>query len=212
MSENVALEARTREVLGKASKRLAREGLTPGVVYGPKFAATAVSVDSRALDRVLGEVSVGSTLVDLTIDGGSTPVDVIVRDVSRDPLKGLVQHVDFWAVDLSHAVQTAVAVVFVGAAVGERSGGVLMRSAYEVRVEARPRSLPEHIEVDVSGLEIGDSITLADVVAPKGVVFLDDLETVLVSVMPPMAAEEESTAEGATEVPVIGETSGDSGE
>jgi len=109
-------------------------------------------------------------------------------------------------------VQTAVSVVFTGSAAGELSGGVLMRSAYEVRVEARPRNLPEHIEVDVSGLEIGNSITLADVTAPKGVIFLDDPETVLVSVMPPMAAEEESVAEEVTEVPVIGETSGDSEE
>lgn len=208
MAHSVELKASTREILGKASKRLAHDGMTPAVVYGREFGVTPVAIESRAVEHLLQEATVGSTLVLLTIDGGAVPVEVIVRDVVRDPVRGLVQHLDLWAVNLTEIMQTSVPVVFVGTAAGERTGGVTMHATHELRVEARPRNLPDHIEVDASALEVGDSMTVGDLIPPAGVVFLDDAETVLCSVMRPTAAEE-VIAEVTGEVPEVGrETAG----
>jgi large subunit ribosomal protein L25 len=210
MTHVVELIVEPRDVIGKSSKKLGREDGIPGVVYGPKFEATPVTVDRRVFERLMHEASVGSTLVDLTIEGRDKPVDVIIKEVRRDVLKGTVEHIDFWAVDMSETIQTTVAIDFIGSAEGERAGGVLMHAARELRIEARPKDLPEHVEVDVSALEIGESLTVADIAAPKGVTFLDDPETTLASVAAPAAEEvEEEAAEGIEpgEVPEVGKES-----
>lgn len=207
MTHVVELNAQVREITGKTSHKLASEGLVPAVVYGSKVDARSLSVDGKEFDRLMQHASVGATLVSLTIDGDKAPVDVIIKEVKRDEVKGFVQHIDFWAIDMGHSFQTVVPVSFVGSSEGERAGGTLMHSARELRIEANPKDLPEHIEVDVSALEIGDSLTVADLTAPKGVTLLDDPETVLVSVVAPMGEEEEPEAEigEVTEVPEVGE-------
>lgn len=202
---NEKLNVKGRDVIGKSSHKLAPEGLIPAIVYGPKIDATPVSVDRRELEALMHHAAVGSTLLDLSIDGGK-PLNVIIKAIRHEEIKGAVQHVDFWAVDMGHALQTAVPINFVGTAAGEVTGGVVMHALHELHVEVRPKDLPEHIDVDVSALEVGDSLSVADLVAPKGVTLLDDPETVVASVTPPtMAVEEEVPAAAVTEVPEIGE-------
>lgn len=203
MTHIVELNAKVREVVGKSSKRLARDGMIPAVVYGPKFGAVPLALEAKAVEHLLRDASIGSTLVDLTIEGRAKPVDVILKEVIHDPIKGGVQHIDLWAVNMAETVQTVVAVTYVGSSEGERTGGVVMHSAHELHVEARPRDLPEHIVVDVSALGVGDSLTLSDLVPPRGVTLLDDPATVLVSIMPPTVGEEEPAA-AAGEVAEIG--------
>ncbi|MBN2248042.1 MAG: 50S ribosomal protein L25 [Coriobacteriia bacterium] len=206
MTHVVELNAKVREVTGKTSHKLAAEGLVPAVVYGPNVDTRSVSVSRREFDHLMQSATVGATLVELSVEGDAKPVDVIIKEVKRDELKGFVQHVDFWAVDMAQSIQTVVSVTFVGTSEGERAGGVLMHSLRELKVEANPKDLPEHIELDVSALQVGDSLTVADIVAPKGVTLLDEPESVLVSVMAPMGEEAlEPTAEETVEVPEIGE-------
>lgn len=206
MTHVVELNAKVREVTGKTSHKLAPEGLVPAVVYGPKVDTRSLSVDRREFDHLMHSATVGATLVELSIEGDAKPVDVIIKEVKRDEVKGAVQHVDFWAVDMAQSLQTVVSVTFVGSSEGERAGGVLMHSLRELKVEANPKDLPEHIELDVSALNIGESLTVADIVAPKGVTLLDEPDAVLVSVMAPMAEEEpEAAAEETYEVPEVGE-------
>lgn len=206
MTHVVELNAKVREVTGKSSHKLAAEGLVPAVVYGPNVDARSVSVSRREFDHLMHDATVGATLVELSVEGDAKPVDVIIKEVKRDELKGFVQHIDFWAVDMAQSIQTVVSVTFVGTSVGERAGGVLMHSLRELKVEANPKDLPEHIELDVSALEVGDSLTVSDIVAPKGVTLLDEPESVLVSVMAPMGEEELEPATGETaEVPEVGE-------
>ena len=209
MTNVTELSAKMREITGKTSHSMAAEGLIPAVVYGPKIDTLVLSIDRREFEHLMHSASVGSTLVDLTIEGRDKPLDVIIKEVKHDPVKGSVQHVDFWAVDMGHAIQTTVAIDFIGSAEGERAGGVIMHSMRELKIEARPKDLPEHIEVDVSALNIGDSLTVADLQAPAGVTLLDDPETVMVSVMAPAVEEEEVAVEEGevTEVPEVGKES-----
>ncbi|MHB1017848.1 MAG: 50S ribosomal protein L25 [Coriobacteriia bacterium] len=205
MAHVVELNVKVREVTGKSSHKLAAEGLVPAVLYGPKVEARSLSVSRRDFDHLMQSATVGATLVELAVEGDDKPVDVIIKEVKRDELKGFVQHIDFWAVDMAQSIQTVVAVTFVGTAAGERAGGVVMHSLRELKVEANPKDLPEHIELDISGLDVGDSLTVADIVVPKGVTLLDEPEAVLVSVMAPMGEEVlEPTAEEPTEVPEVG--------
>lgn len=205
MTNAVELNATLREVTGKSSHKLSAEGLVPAIVYGPKVDARSVSVSRREFDHLMQHATVGATLVELSVEGDAKPVDVIIKEVKRDELKGFVQHVDFWAVDMAQSIQTVVAVTFVGTAAGERAGGVVMHSLRELKVEANPKDLPEHIELDISELEVGDSLTVADIVVPKGVTLLDEPEAVLVSVMAPMGEEVlEPAIEETTEVPEVG--------
>jgi large subunit ribosomal protein L25 len=209
MSNVTELKAGLREITGKSSKKLAGDGLVPATVYGPKFETISISVDRRDFDRMMHDAAVGSTLVDLTIEGRDKPVDVIIKEVKRDPLKGTVQHIDFWAVDMSETIQTVISITYVGSAAGEREGGVMMHALRELKVEARPKDLPEHIEVDVSALEIGDSITVADITAPTGVALLDDPDATVASVSAPAVEEEVVVEEGIEmgEVPEVGKES-----
>lgn len=207
------LSAKVREVTGKSSHKLFGEGLVPAVVYGPKIDTLSLVIDRREFDHLMHHASVGSTLIDLSIEGQGKAVDVIIKEVRHDEIKGFVQHVDFWAVDMGHTLQTAISITFVGSPEGERAGGVVMHALRELKVEARPKDLPEHIEVDLSALNIGDAFTVADVVAPAGVTLLDDPETVVASVQAP-SVEEEAPIEGeeAVEVPEVGKETEESEE
>ncbi|MRS12320.1 MAG: 50S ribosomal protein L25 [Actinobacteria bacterium] len=205
MTHVVKLTATPREVTGKSSHKLAGEGLVPAVVYGPKIETMSLSVDRREFEHMMHHASVGSTLIDLTVEGHGRPLDVIIREVRHDEVKGTVQHIDFWAVDMGHALQTAVPITFVGSPEGERAGGIVMHAMRELKVEARPKDLPEHIEVDLSALNIGDAFVVAQVTAPAGVTLLEDPEAVIASVQAPAVEEEVVVeAEEAAEVPEVG--------
>lgn len=205
MTHVVELKADHRDVVGKSSRRLARQGRVPAVLYGAGIEATNLSVDRRDFERLMHSATVGSTLVDLYVEGRKDPVHCIIKEVRHDAVKGTVEHIDFWAVKMSRALQTTVPIAFVGSSEGERSGGVVVHALRELRVEARPKDLPEHIEVDLTPLAVGDSLTVGDLTPPAGVTFLDDPETVVASVMAPAVAVEAAPAiEEAAEVPEVG--------
>jgi len=214
MTSTTELKATVRDTIGKASHKLAAEGLVPAVVYGSEFESTPLSIDAREFDRLMHHVSVGSSLIDLKIEGADKAVDVIIKSIKHDEIKGTVQHVDFWAVNMKETLQTTISINFVGTSAGERLGGTIMHALRELHVEARPGDLSEHIDVDVSALEIGDSLSVADIVAPAGVAILDDPETMVVSVAAPAAEVEETLEEGVEpgEVPEVGKESAESEE
>jgi large subunit ribosomal protein L25 len=196
--ENVKLEAKNREIVGKKVKRLRAEGWIPAVLFGALQAATPVQVEERELDRTLREV--GSTaLVDLYIDNERDPHIVLVRDIQRDVLTSRLQHVDFYQVQLDRKVKTSPALHLVGEApIVETSMGVLVQILNQVEVECLPSDLIDSIEVDVSSLEsLDDSVTIGDLQVPPGVTILADPGDVVVSVVVPRAAflEEEEAEE-----------------
>jgi large subunit ribosomal protein L25 len=205
MAENMQMNASTREIVGKANRRLDDTQLA-GVVYGAAVEPRAVSVERHAFEQVLShEGNIASKLIDLKVDGDKS-LPVIVKSLQRDPLKGTITHVDFWAVNMRRPVTTTVPVHFEGDAPGTKTGGVFMHNVQHINVEALPDELPEFVTVDISMLEIGDSVHVRDLIAPKGVTILDHEDEIVASVVAPAKEEEELVSEEAAEPEVIGES------
>ena len=193
--ERVKLEVAERTALGSAeSRRLRRQGIVPGVLYG-RVKPVAIAVGERELRAALTTRAGSHVVLDVAVGSGSAH-SAILKDFQRDKVRGTITHIDLQEVRLDQPIQTAVVVTLVGEAAGTKEGGVLSQATTEVNVEALPLEVPQHIEVDVSGLHIGESLRLADIEAPAGVTFLDDPEeTVIASVMQPTRVEEPEVEE-----------------
>jgi large subunit ribosomal protein L25 len=205
-TDTTALKVAGREPGGsRATRRLRREGLVPGIVYGGGEEPLAFQVDARELRQALAHAG---AVLDLTIDGaGATPV--VLKELARHPVNGETLHIDLLRVRLDQAIQSTVVLELTGVedAPGVKEGGVLEQITREITVEALPTEIPDSLEHDVSGLQIGDTVTLATVTAPSGVTLVDDPETVIATVTPPrLQLEDENEIEEETEVVGEGET------
>jgi large subunit ribosomal protein L25 len=198
------LEVQKRERRGSAdARRLRKEGLIPGVLYGKGKPSYAISVPERELRRVLTGSAGLHAILDVVLDGQSTTHASILKDYQQDPVRGHISHVDFHEVRLDQPIQASVTVQLVGEPAGVKEGGVLSQVQREINVEALPMEIPEHLELDVSAMAIGDTLRLADLAARDGVTYLDDPEeTVLATVtLPTREVEPEEVAEEGEEVP-----------
>lgn len=206
MTQAIELTAATRDVIGKAGRRLAGRNLLPAVVYGVKHTPQAVQVDRHAFEQLLHRESVMSSVLKLAVDGHK-PVNVIVKDIQRDAVKGTIQHVDFWAVRMDQTISTTVPITFVGESAGVKAGGVMTHNLRELYIEALPAEMPDVVEADITALEIGDSLHVSDLVVPEGVQVTSSPDDIVCSVLAPKAAEvEEVVEEEAAEPEVVGET------
>ena len=204
------LEVKERVALGSAhTRRLRAQGLVPGVLYG-KGDPRAIAVEERALRAALTGPSGMHAVLDVVLEGQKTTHPSILKDFQQDPLRGKVSHIDLHEVRLDQPIQSSVQVVLVGEAAGAKVGGALSQVTNEVTIEALPMEMPERIEADVSALEIGDTLRLADLTAPEGATFVDDVEeTVIATVTQPTRVEEpeaeavegEELPEGAADEP-----------
>ena len=185
--ERVKLQVRERERKGSAdARRLRREGLIPGVLYGRGKPPHAICIPERELRRVLTGTSGLHAILDVVLDGQKTTYASILKDFQQDPIRGHISHVDLQEVRLDQPIQASVTVQLVGEPEGVKEGGVLSQVQREINVEALPMEIPEHIELDVSGMGIGDTLRLADLAASEGVTYLDNPEeTVLATVTMP---------------------------
>jgi large subunit ribosomal protein L25 len=188
--ERVRLEVQERDKHGsRESRRLRREGLVPGVLYGRK-GNHSIAVPARELRRALGGPGGLHTILDVVVAGDGGTHSAILKDYQRDPIRGTVIHVDLHEVRLDQPIQAAVSVNLIGDSVGAREGGVLQQVAREVTVEALPMQIPEHLDLDVSALGIGESLRVADLPVTEGATFVDDPETVIATVSQPTRVEE----------------------
>jgi large subunit ribosomal protein L25 len=202
-SEHSALEVTARAVEGsRATRRLRKQGLVPGVVYGGGDEPQTFSVNALTLRATLAH---SGAVLDLSVDGAkATPV--IVKDVQNHPVRGEAIHVDLLRVDMNQPIQSVVVLELTGTeeAPGVTEGGVLSQETRELHIEALPDDIPDVITHDVSGLEMNATLTLSAVTAPQGVTLLDDPEeTVLASVLPPTKEPEPEEIE--TETELVGE-------
>ena len=199
MADRPTLEVDERTERGtRATRRLRRSGLVPGVVYGGRGQedATSFKVDARVLRHVLVD---GSALIDLKVDGKTLPV--IVKDRQLDPVRDEIILIDLLEVRLDEKIQTQVGVQIEGVeeAPGIKEGGVLEQVSHQLNVEALPTDIPEAIVIDASGMEIAATMHLSEVTAPAGVEFLDDLdETIIATVVVPTEVEEPEEIEEET--------------
>jgi large subunit ribosomal protein L25 len=195
--ERTKLTVRTRETLGsRETRRLRKQGVIPGVLYG-RNEPVAIAVDERELRRALTGKAGLHSILDVEIDGTGSSHASILKDYQLDKVRGGVTHVDLQEVHLDRPIHASVTVHLVGGedAPGVREGGVLSQPLRELNVEALPLEVPEHIDLDVSHMEMGDTLRLADITIPEGVTLLDDLETVAATVTAPSREEEPEEAE-----------------
>ena len=184
--EHEQLTASVRTALGTGpTRRLRREGRTPGILYQKGGDSIALAFDTRELWRAVSGTG-RTSVIDVAI-GGETPRPAVLRDAQLDPVREEVQHVDLQQVDLTVALEISVPLHLVGTAVGVREGGILDQVLLEVAVSALPDRIPDAIEYDVSELEVGGAITVADLSAPEGVEIIESDEQFVASVTLPSA-------------------------
>jgi large subunit ribosomal protein L25 len=209
--DRLKLQVREREDLGsRRVRRLRAQGLIPGVLYG-KGHSRAIVVPERDLRTAMTGPSGLHAILDVIIEGQTTVHPSILAEYEQDPIRGTISHIDLREVRLDQPIHATVIVQLVGESAGVKTGGVLSLVTREIHVEALPADVPEHVEVDVSSLEVGDVLRLVDISAIEGVTFLDDPhETVIATVSMPRgyaeieeadaAAAEEAAAEGAPDL------------
>jgi large subunit ribosomal protein L25 len=202
-SESTQLSLTARKPEGsRSARRLRREGLVPGVIYGGDGEPLHFAVDARILRNTLAH---SGAILEVSIDGaGGEPV--LVKDLQRHPVRGNTVHVDLLRVNMAEKIHTTVTLELVGAeeAPGTVEGGVLNQETRELNIEALPGDIPDSITFDVSGMEMNATVTLSAVTAPSGVELLDDLdETVIATITPPTLEPVEEEIE--TETALVGE-------
>ena len=198
------LAAGARQTRGKnESRRLRRAGLLPAVAYGgTPVESQALEVDPKALLRILHSESGVNTLVDLQVDD-SPYGQVLIKEIQHDPITDALLHVDFFRLAMDRAVTVTVPVTLSGEAAGvKQQAGLLDFVTREIQVECMPAEIPEHVEIDVSELMIGDGVRVRDVAEGRSWTALSDPDTLLVHVTTPKTsaaeeAEEEEAAEAA---------------
>ncbi len=202
MSKQVTLQAEKREVQGtSASKRLRREGIVPGVIYGSSQREYMIQLNSKSFFDLARKQASHNFLVNLEIEGAVEKTKLaIVQDIQRDPLSGSLIHVDFRAVNENESISATVPIELHGEPIGVKSGGLLEQTIHEIEIFCRPGDLPEAIINNVEGLEIGDTLKVSDLN------FLDGVSTkmggdVLVAVLAQTraAASQGGGGEGAAE-------------
>jgi large subunit ribosomal protein L25 len=193
--EAFELVAQIREEKGKSNAaRLRRDGLLPCVLYGSEIDAIPLTVKTAELDRILREGG-ANVLIKVKVD--SQEYITLVREVQYHPVAKDYLHADLQRISMKDKLQTFVPLVIVGESPGVEQGGVLQQQQREVEVECLPTNIPEYIEVDISELDFGESITAQDLNAGPDVEIITEADTVIVSVVAPQAEEEPAEDEGA---------------
>ena len=214
------LSAKIRTQLGKeASRKLRQKGLLPAICYGPKTDSVPLSLDTKELMKTVGMGE--NVLIDLMIGDGNKAAQkvVVVRDLQIDPIKDQYIHVDLFEVVMDEEISVEVPVVLVGKPEGVKMGGVLEQITREVTVECLPADIPQSIEVDVSHLDIGDTVHIGDIKLGKAKVLVDPTTTIATLVPPTVekvvveeeVEEEVPEVEEAEEVEAEGKVEGEGG-
>jgi large subunit ribosomal protein L25 len=211
-SKRSTLKAAPRADFGsRASRRMRRGGVVPGVVYAGGKEAKPFQVSERDVRSITSE---GAALFDLEIEGGKA-IPVVIKEEQLHPVRGSLQHIDLQQVRLDEKIQAEVALELEGVQVapGVKGGGVLEHVTREITVEALPTDIPDNIVLDVSGMEINDTLQLSVVTAPEGVTFVaeEPEEITIVTLSPPRVEEVAPEVEEETEVVGEGEDDAEGG-
>jgi len=191
MATEANLKAKLRDEKGKgAARKLRAEGRVPAVVYGHNEKTRSLTVDAHELEVLFTHISVENTIINLDIEGEKgAEVRALVREVQTHPWRNTVVHVDFYQIHAGEMVDVEVPVKLVGTAPGVKAGGVMDHVVHELPVRCLPAAIPEVFEVDVSALEIGESIHVRDLTLPEGVEVEVDGDRTICAVVTPAVLE-----------------------
>lgn len=198
MITQVVLKGKIRTTGKSVSRKLRREKLIPAIVYGEKYENLAICIEEKEFLSIFKKAFGFSenVLISLEIEDNAKPVvkqTVLIKDVQIHPVSRKILHVDFYRVSLDKRIKLKVPIVLVGHAVGVSLGGIPEFVLREVEVECMPLDIPDKIEVDISSLNIGDTIHVKDLPVKEGVKLLIDPENVVISILPPTAPETSET-------------------
>jgi large subunit ribosomal protein L25 len=211
MSMHAKLQAEKREGTGKGvARKLRASGRVPAVVYGQGGEALAVTLDAHDARYLFERISIENTLVEIAVDGER--IETLVREVQVHPSRAELLHVDFYRVQKGVKLDVEIPVHLTGTPVGVKShGGVVQQVIHELPVLTIPSLIPDSFEVDVSALDVGDSLHVSDIVLPEGVEVQIELDRTVCSVIVPrgLAADEEEEEEEGLEPELVGEEPGE---
>lgn len=204
MATQVKLSARPRPESGRnAVKQVRARGSVPAVIYGSHQSPANLEINRKEIERLLSHAHGEHLLVDLSIEENGKAVTslALIQEVQHHPVRGDILHVDFHAVSRTETIQSEVPVESIGEPEGVKTfGGILQQQVREVLLECLPQDLPEVLTVDVSGLNVGDSLHIGDLVLPAGVTAVADSEITVFLVSEPNVQEEPVVAATAPEV------------
>ena len=203
----VNLEATPRTEIGKqAAKKTRRAGFIPAIVYGHGMKPLSLEVGLKAFRQTLQTKAGENVVIDLKVEGVKLKESTcLIKEIQHNPVTDEIAHVDFTVISLTEKIEVKVPVVVEGAeeAPGIKEGGILDIIHHEIEVECLVTEIPEKITVSVKALKINDSISVADLVIPKGVTCRLPAEEVVVAVHPPAKEEVKGVEEGTTAEPEV---------
>jgi len=196
--EEIKLTATKREGTGKGdARKLRTTGFIPGILYGPEIDPAPISVNALELSAMYRQQGTSSRLINLNFDGENNDRMVIIREIQRDPVKGTLRHVDMYQVSMTKKLNITSRITLVGTPAGVKLGGILQHIIRDIEISCLPTDIPDKIEVDVSELEIGDSIHVSDISLDKVEILIAPQRTIATVVPPTVvktAAEEAAEA------------------
>lgn len=190
-----SLSATRRTETGKGVARtLRREGQVPAVIYGHQRDPQPLAIPARDLEKLLSQISADNTVIELGLDGTSSRA--LIREIQRHPFKRNILHVDFQEIVAGEKMTMRVPIRVIGTPVGVRLGGGLVdHTLRELTISVDPANIPNHIDVDISELELGGSIHVSELTVPAGVTVLDEPGAAVVVIATPRAAIETPVGE-----------------
>ncbi len=194
------LSATPRDGKGKGSARSLRaQGKIPAVIYGHGREPQSLAIETRELEKLLSKISAESTVIELSMDGKSART--LIREIQRHPFKRQILHVDFQELVAGEKVTVRIPIVLIGIPEGVRQdGGILDQVMRELEIEVDPANIPNHVELDVNPLRIGDSVHVRDIALPEGVELVGEPDSTVCVVSAPRAVVETVVATEEAEV------------
>lgn len=194
---NIELQAATRSATGNGPARvLRREGRVPAILYGPGKEPHLLSVGNHEMETIVKEGNVGRSIFNLFIDGGKEPRAAMIKELQAHPVSRDLIHIDFYEVDMARKVKVNVPVVTTGKAIGVEMGGMLQTVRRELEVLCLPIAIPQSIVIDITNLEIGQSVHVEDIQLDDTVEIPHDVDFTVLTILSQKKAEEEGAEEG----------------
>ena len=190
---HVALTAQSRKETGKgAARTLRRQALIPAVFYGPEVDPVHLSLEYRDLEKLIKTGAGENVIIDLAIETGDSTLShrAMLKEIQMDPVKRTILHVDLYEISMDKTIEVEVPIILRGAPKGVSEGGILQQVSRTLEISCLPDNIPDAFELEVTELEIGDSLHVSDLKIPEGIEVLAEEELTIATVVPPTKVEE----------------------
>lgn len=193
---NIELKAETRTTTGNNPARaLRRSGRTPAILYGPEAQPVMLSIETSEMENIIKQGNVGRSIFNLAVDGGKKPRAAMIKELQMHPVSHDILHIDFYEVNMKRKVKVMVPVVTTGKSVGVEMGGMLQIIRRELEVFCLPNAIPQEIVIDITDLDIGNSVHVEDISLEGDVEIPHEVDFTVLTILSPKTAEAEEAEE-----------------